>query len=61
MTNTEKAIREQLRDKFAASALAGMLANSSNDAYKHEYAQWAYQYADEMLKARDAKWVGYGK
>ena len=55
MTNTEKAIREQLRDKFASSALAGLLANTSNDGYHHDYAEWAYKYADEMMKAREVK------
>ncbi len=55
MTKTEEAIREQLRDKFAASALEGMLANPNNDGYVHNYATWAYEYADEMLKARDKK------
>jgi hypothetical protein len=53
MNKTTEAIRTQLRDTFAASALTGMLANSSNDAYKHEYAKSAYEYADEMLKARE--------
>ena len=52
MSKTEEAIREQLRDRFAASALEGMLANTELDGYKHDYAKWAYEYADEMLKAR---------
>jgi len=56
MTKTEKAIHEQqLRDKFAASALEGMLANPNNDGYMNEYARWAYQYADAMLGERNKK------
>lgn len=46
----------ELRDAFAAAALAGVLANGAaniggyNDT---EVAVWAYELADEMLKARD--------
>ena len=53
MTKTEKAVHEQLRDKFAASALEGMLANTNNDGYMNEFAKWAYQYADAMLQIRE--------
>ena len=54
-SKTEQAIREQLRDKFASFALAGMLARSDNDGYTTDYAKWAYQYADAMLEERDTK------
>jgi hypothetical protein len=53
MTKTEEAIREQLRDKFATSALQGVLAREGNDGYPQDYAKWAYEYADAMLEARD--------
>lgn len=49
MTNTEKAIREQLRNKFAAAALQGMLANTKLDGYPEDYAKHAFMYADAML------------
>jgi hypothetical protein len=41
-----------LRDYFAAKAMQGMVACPTNDGYVHEYAKWAYEYADAMLKAR---------
>ncbi len=44
-----------LRDWFAGKALQGMLSNPNGDGYKHEYATWAYEYADEMMKAREKK------
>jgi len=44
-----------LRDWFAGKALQGMLSNPNGDGYKHEYATWAYEYADEMMKARGKK------
>ena len=41
-----------LRDYFAAQALLGMLAYPNSDGSKDSYARWAYDYADEMMKAR---------
>ena len=41
-----------LRDYFAAAALQGMLAGHASGSHDSEYALEAYQYADEMLKAR---------
>jgi len=52
MTKTELAIREQLRDRFAAAALTGMLANGATGEYS-DFAYFAYKYADAMLKARE--------
>lgn len=49
MINAEKAIREQLRNKFAAAALQGMLANTKLDGYPEDYAKHAFMYADAML------------
>jgi hypothetical protein len=42
-----------LRDYFAASALQGILA--CEYSVNEEPAVLAYQYADEMMKAREAK------
>jgi hypothetical protein len=41
-----------LRDYIAAKALQGLLANPSHSAFPEQYAQWAYEYADLMLKER---------
>jgi hypothetical protein len=43
-----------LRDYFAAKAMQGLIACPETDGYKHDYAKWAYEYADAMLKAREA-------
>ena len=49
-----------LRDYFAAKALASMLANPNKEGSNcgHNgvalFARFAYEYADAMLKARDA-------
>ena len=43
-----------LRDYFAAKAMQGILANPDIDGYPEDYAKKAYQYADAMLKARQA-------
>lgn len=51
MTKTEQAIRDQLRNKFAAAALQGMLAGGYQGEYSYA-ARHAYEYADAML----AKW-----
>lgn len=42
-----------LRDYFAAKALQGILA--CNYSIEEEPAILAYQYADEMMKARESK------
>jgi len=48
-----------LRDRFAAAALQGMLADVDSFAYGQKpeevLARTAYRYADAMLKAREAK------
>lgn len=48
-----KAVRRDLRDRFAMSALTGMKGNPNSDGTRHDYAKWAYEYADAMLKARE--------
>lgn len=46
-----------IRDFFAAKAMQSLIAvyiNTGNETPGREYiASWAYEYADEMLKARD--------
>lgn len=41
-----------MRDEFAKAALQGLLACPQSDGFKNEFAVWAYEYADEMMKAR---------
>lgn len=43
-----------IRDEFAMAALTGLLANPSTDETWQQYSEWAYEIADEMLKAREA-------
>ena len=43
-----------MRDQFAMAALTGLLANPDAAKYK-DRAEVAYNYADAMLKAREAK------
>ena len=45
-----------IRDYFAAKAMQGFMANKANPMHFHPEndAQWAYQIADAMLKAREA-------
>ena len=45
--------RAELRDRFAMAALTGMKANPNSDGTQYDYAKWAYEYADAMLKARE--------
>ncbi len=42
-----------LRDWFAGQALAGCLADSQLALTAKELAEWCYQEADEMIKARN--------
>ena len=42
-----------LRDDAANAALTGFVANPNNAAGTEESAQWAYRYADAMMKARE--------
>ncbi|WP_440111708.1 hypothetical protein [Acidovorax sp. BL-A-41-H1] len=43
-------IRKAARDKIAAKAMQGSLADGA-EIYKHdEFARWCYELADEMLK-----------
>ncbi len=44
-----------LRDYFAAKALEGLLANPDTAGDLMDFPRWAYTYADEMLRAREAK------
>jgi hypothetical protein len=44
-----------LRDYFAAAALQGLMANPNQIKSWREYVECAYQTADVMLKAREAK------
>ena len=44
-----------LRDYFAAAAMQGMLASPDGDRHIERYAASAYQIADAMLAAREAK------
>lgn len=45
-----------LRDYFAAAALTGIISNSDGFTFKSEIAaSYAYEYADAMLKAREAR------
>jgi len=44
-----------LRYWFAGQALMGTLSYPGGMAPPGEYAAWAYQYADAMLKAREVK------
>ena len=44
-----------LRDYFAAKAMQGLLSDSCFTLGKDSLAKHAYQYADEMIKAREAK------
>lgn len=46
--------RAELRDKFAAQALAGLLASSDYSSTWEGFAEDAYKIADAMLKARGA-------
>jgi len=45
----------EMRDKFAAAALTGLLADPNLGGPPAEFAASAYQYADAMLLARDAQ------
>ena len=42
-----------LRDYFAAAALQGMLADYTRDSSTHDFAQYAYRYADAMIAERN--------
>jgi hypothetical protein len=45
-----------LRDYFAAAALQGLMAKMEpENQLEHHIAKWSYEYADAMLKAREAK------
>jgi hypothetical protein len=44
-----------LRDYFAAAALQGCLASFESTGTRDAYASVAYEYADAMLKAKEAK------
>jgi hypothetical protein len=49
----EKQARAELRDRFAMAALMGLLANPNSDGTQYDYAKWAHEYADAMMKARE--------
>lgn len=42
-----------LRDYFAAKAMQGMLCHQASFENVEKTAQWAYEQADSMLKARE--------
>ena len=42
-----------LRDKFAMAALQGLLADHNMNAPKDTFVEYAYKYADAMLKERE--------
>jgi len=44
-----------IRDWFAAKALTGLLADSEQAGSPQDFARLAYQHADAMLSAREAK------
>jgi len=44
-----------LRDQFAMAALTGLLANPDAAKYSNDRTEVAYELADAMLKAREAK------
>ncbi|EOI6457448.1 hypothetical protein ACMU59_004188 [Yersinia enterocolitica] len=41
-----------LRDYLAAKAMQATLSNPNCDYYKDDLAEWSYQVADAMIKAR---------
>ena len=43
-----------LRDYFAAQALQGLIADGVGSLMDEELANWSYDLADAMLKAREA-------
>ena len=43
-----------LRDYFAAKALAGILVRNFPNQSSHKTAEFAYQYADAMLRVRQS-------
>ena len=48
----EAQARAELRDRFAAAALTGLLADHTIDIAGTEFADLSYKYADAMMKAR---------
>lgn len=42
-----------LRDYFAAKAMQGLLSDSDIKGKPQKFAEWAYEMADAMLKARE--------
>lgn len=49
----EKQARAELRDRFAMAALTGMLTVGDSALPRpNDAAEWSYEYADAMLKAR---------
>ena len=44
-----------LRDWFAGQALAGLTGDNSHDMNRVKMAQWCYDLADAMLKARQGE------
>jgi hypothetical protein len=49
-------LQVSLRDYFAAAALQGLMSKVKPEAHWEDYrAKWAYEAADAMLKAREAK------
>lgn len=46
-----------LRDYFAAKALSGLIAHPDGGGSFESLAEYAYKYAESMLKAREVKHV----
>lgn len=42
-----------LRDYFAAKAMQGSLASDDDINYSDKFAEWCYEIADAMIKARE--------
>ena len=52
----DEMIRESVRDEFAAKAMQGMLSTDRfGTASEETIADWAYEQADAMLRARESK------
>lgn len=47
--------RQRLRDEFAMAALTGLLSSAGTMGTREGYCQGAYEFADAMMKAREAE------
>jgi len=53
LLNNAVSAQPALRDSMAAHALVGLLASPNPIGEPHHFAEWAYKYADAMLKERE--------